>query len=160
MNLMFNELANDSRIWIYQSSKELTDDKTKNISLELNEFINSWESHGKPVLSGYQIKYNRFIIIAADSSIDVSGCSIDSSVNFIQKLETKYKIELLDKMNVAYRSDSDIKVVSIKEFKSLVKDKSITESTIVFNNMVSNIYEYNKYWEVNIKDSWHNQFLK
>ena len=160
MNLMFNELANDSRIWIYQSSKELTDDETKNISLELNEFINSWESHGKPVLSGYQIKYNRFIIIAADSSIDVSGCSIDSSVNFIQKLETKYKIELLDKMNVAYRSDSVIKVVSIKEFKSLVKDKSITESTIVFNNLVSNISEYDKYWEVNIKDSWHNQFLK
>ena len=160
MNLMFNELANDSRIWIYQSSKELTDDETKNISLELNEFINSWESHGKPVLSGYQIKYNRFIIIAADSSIDVSGCSIDSSVNFIQKLETKYKIELLDKMNVAYRSDSVIKVVSIKEFKSLVKDKSITESTIVFNNLVSNISEYDKYWEVSIKDSWHNQFLK
>ena len=160
MNLMFNELANDSRIWIYQSSKELTDDETKNISLELNEFINSWESHGKPVLSGYQIKYNRFIIIAAESSIDVSGCSIDSSVNFIQKLETKYKIELLDKMNVAYRSDSVIKVVSIKEFKSLVKDKSITESTIVFNNLVSNISEYDKYWEVSIKDSWHNQFLK
>ena len=130
------------------------------ILLELNEFINSWESHGKPVLSGYQIKYNRFIIIAADSSIDVSGCSIDSSVNFIQKLETKYKIELLDKMNVTYRSDSVIKVVSIKEFKSLVKDKSITESTIVFNNLVSNISEYDKYWEVSIKDSWHNQFLK
>ena len=49
--------------------------------------------------------------------------------------------------------------LSIKEFKSLVKDKSITESTIVFNNLVSNISEYDKYWEVNIKDSWHNQFL-
>ena len=62
-------------------------------------------------------------------------------------------------MNVAYRSDSDIQVVSIKEFKSLVKDKSVTESTIVFNNMVSNVSEYDKYWEVSIKDSWHNQFL-
>ena len=159
MNLMFNELANDSRIWIYQSNREFTDDEVKDISLELNEFQNSWESHGKSVLSGYQIKYNRFIVIAADSRIDVSGCSIDSSVNFIQNLEARYKIGLLDKMNVAYRGDSDIKVVSIKEFKSLVKDKSVTESTIVFNNMVSNISEYDKYWEVSIKDSWHNQFL-
>ena len=156
---MFNELANDSRIWIYQSNREFTDDEVKDISLELNEFQKSWKSHGKSVLSGYQIKYNRFIVIAADSSIDVSGCSIDSSVNFILNLENKYKIVLLDKMNVAYRSESDIKAVSIKEFKSLVKDKSVTESTIVFNNLVSNISEYNKYWEVNIKDSWHNQFL-
>ena len=55
MNLKFNELANDSRIWIYQSNREFTDDEVKDISLELKEFQKSWESHGKSVLSGYQL---------------------------------------------------------------------------------------------------------
>ena len=160
MNSMFNGLADDSRVWIYQSNRELTNNEVEEISLELKQFLNTWESHGRTVRSKFQVKYNRFIILAADSSIEVSGCSIDSSVKFIQHLEKKYNIELLDKMNIAYRNEGVIRIASLKEIKALVKNKTITDSTIVFNNLVSNIAEFDKQWEVNAKNSWHNQFLK
>jgi hypothetical protein len=32
-----------------------------------------------------------------------TGCSIDASVEFIQSLEQKYKVDLLDKMNVTFK---------------------------------------------------------
>jgi hypothetical protein len=32
-----------------------------------------------------------------------TGCSIDSSVEFIQSLEQKYSVDLLDKMNVTFK---------------------------------------------------------
>ena len=159
MNSNFNDLSEDSRIWIYQSNKELSNDQVSEISSGLKEFLKTWNTHGKPIYCAYKIKYNRFIIIAADNTMEISGCSIDSSVAFIQSLETKYSTTLLDKMDVAYRKDQTISIVSIKNFKQMIKNKSITPNTVVFNNLVSNISEFNSHWETTIQDSWHNRFL-
>ena len=159
MSSMFNDLSEDSRIWIYQSNKELNNDQVSEISSELNEFLKTWNTHGKPISCSYQVKYNRFIIIAAENTLEISGCSIDSSVAFIQSLEAKYSIVLLDKMDVAYRNNKTIDIISLKDFKQMVKNKSITSTTVVFNNLVSNISEFNSNWETTVEDSWHGRFL-
>jgi len=159
MDVTFEELAEDSRIWIYQSNREFTEEEISEISIELESFLKSWTSHTKPIRSAFQIKHNRFIVIAVDKDFETSGCSIDSSVSFIQSLEKKYKVDLLDKMNIAYKTDNEIELTSLADFKNLLKSKSITKDTIVFNNLVSNIFEYNSAWETNIKNSWHSRFL-
>ena len=159
MSSMFNDLSEDSRIWIYQSNKELNNDQVSEISSELNEFLKTWNAHGKPISCDYQVKYSRFIIIAAENTLEISGCSIDSSVAFIQSLEKKYSIVLLDKMDVAYRNNQTIDIISLKDFKQMVKNKSITSTTIVFNNLVSNVSELNSHWETTVEDSWHGRFL-
>ena len=159
MNSTFNDLSEDSRIWIYQSNKELNNDQVSEISSELNEFLKTWNTHGKPISCSCQVKYNRFIIIAAENTLEISGCSIDSSVAFIQSLEAKYSIVLLDKMDVAYRNNKTIDIISLKDFKQMVKNKSITSTTVVFNNLVSNISELNSNWETTVEDSWHGRFL-
>ena len=156
---MFNDLSEDSRIWIYQSNKELNNDQVSEISSELNEFLKTWNTHEKPISCSYQVKYSRFIIIAAENTLEISGCSIDSSVAFIQSLEKKYSIVLLDKMDVAYRNNQTIDIISLKDFKQMVKNKSITSTTIVFNNLVSNVSELNSHWETTVEDSWHGRFL-
>ena len=159
MNVKFEELPEDSRIWVYQSNRRFSEEETSEISIELESFLKSWTSHTKPIRSAFQIKYNRFIFIAVDKDFETSGCSIDSSVSFIQSLEKKYKVDLLDKMNIAYKTDNEIELTSLADFKNLLKSKSITEDTIVFNNLVSNIFEYNSNWETSIKNSWHSRFL-
>ena len=159
MNVKFEELPEDSRIWVYQSNRRFSEEEISEISIELEGFLESWTSHAKPIRSAFQIKYNRFIFIAVDKDFETSGCSIDSSVSFIQSLEKKYKVYLLDKMNVAYKTDNEIGFESLADFKNLLKNKSINEDTIVFNNLVSNIFEYNSNWETSIKNSWHSRFL-
>ena len=159
MDVTFEELAEDSRIWIYQSNREFTEEEISEISIELEGFLESWTSHKKPFKSAFQIKYNRFIVIAVNKDFDISGCSIDASVGFIQFIEKKYKVDLLDKMNVAYKTNNEIEFASLADFKNLLKSKSINGDTIVFNNLVSNIFEYNSNWETSIKNSWHSRFL-
>jgi len=159
MNSTFNDLSEDSRIWIYQSNKELNNDQVSEISAKLTDFLKTWNTHGKPISCSFQVKYNRFIIIAAENTLEISGCSIDSSVAFIQSLEAKYSIVLLDKMDVAYRTNETIDIISLKDFKQMVKNKSITSTTVVFNNLVSNISELNSNWETTVEDSWHARFL-
>ena len=43
--------------------------------------------------------------------------------------------------------------------KKMEKDKAVTENTIVFNNLVNTIEDWNDNWEVPAGDSWHSRFF-
>jgi hypothetical protein len=160
MYVPFDELPEDSRIWIYQSSKKFTDEEVVDIEKDLTEFLTNWSAHGTSLESSFLIKYNRFIIIAVNQEVQAAtGCSIDSSVVFIQNLEQKYGIDLLDKMNVAFKQGEYITYKTLLDFKKLAKDKSVSENTIVFNNLVNTIEEWKENWEVPASESWHSRFF-
>ena len=108
----------------------------------------------------FTIKYNRFIVIALnEKSNKATGCSIDSCVHFIQKLEHQYSVDLLDKMNVAFKQGEFISYKSLIEFKKLVKSNSVSKNTIVFNNLVTDVLDFNTNWEIPAYKSWHSRFF-
>jgi chemotaxis regulatin CheY-phosphate phosphatase CheZ len=157
----FKTLSENSRIWIYQSNRSLTQQEKESISKLIEDFLNNWKSHGVSLNSGFEIKYNRFIVIAQDQNTQIAtGCSIDSMVHFIQKLENQYNISLLDKLNVSYKQGDYIAYKSLKDFKKMVKDGAVSKNTIVFNNLVQTKLEYTNYWEVPAFESWHARFFK
>ena len=90
---------------------------------------------------------------------NATGCSIDASVNFIQQLEKQYNVDLMDKMNVSYKQGEFIAHKTLLDFKKMAKDKAVSKNTIVFNNLVTNIAEFNENWEVPASESWHSRFL-
>lgn len=156
----FKTLSENSRIWIYQSNRSLTQQEKESISKLIEDFLNNWKSHGVSLNSGFEIKYNRFIVIAQDqNSQSATGCSIDSMVHFIQKLEKQYNISLLDKLNVSYKQGDYIAYKSLKDFKKMAKDGAVSKNTIVFNNLVQTKLEYTNYWEVPAFESWHARFF-
>lgn len=157
----FKTLSENSRIWIYQSNRSLTQQEKESISKLIEDFLNNWNSHGVSLNSGFEIKYNRFIVIAQDQNTqNATGCSIDSMVHFIQKLEKQYNISLLDKLNVSYKQGDYIAYKSLKDFKKMVKDGAVSKNTIVFNNLVQTKLEYTNYWEVPAFESWHARFFE
>jgi hypothetical protein len=160
MIMSFSEMSKDSRIWIYQSNRKFIASELEELNSKIVAFLNSWASHGSEMLCSYQIKYDRFIIIALDESkTSASGCSIDSCVHFIQGLEKTFEVLLLDKMNVAFKQGEYITYKSIQDFKKLVSNKSVSKKTIVYNNLVVDIDDFNLNWEVPASDSWHSRFF-
>ncbi len=160
MYVPFENLPEESRIWIYQSNRKFTDEEFAEIEKDLHAFVENWAAHGTGLEASFQLKYNRFIILAVNQETQVAtGCSIDSSVAFIQTLEQKYNVDLLDKMNVTFKLGEHIAHKPLIDFKKMAKDKAVTGSTIVFNNLVNNIAEYNESWEVPARDSWHSRFF-
>jgi hypothetical protein len=160
MHTEFKNLSADSKVWIYQSNRSFSDDEIDTITRDLETFLNAWVAHGKDLKTSYLIKYKRFIIIAVDQSeSSATGCSIDSMVHFIQSLEQNYKVDLLDKMNVSYKHGEYIAFKPLIDFKKMVKQKAVNANTIVFNNLVATKQEFEEYWEVPLKDSWHSRFL-
>ena len=161
MIIDFKKISENSRIWIYQSNRSFQPEELESISTLIEGFLKQWESHGVSLNSSYLIKYNRFIIIVQDQNAhNATGCSIDSLVHFIQKLEKLFNLCLLDKLNVSYRQGEFIAHKSLLDFKKMVKDGAVGKNTIVFNNLVQTKLEYLNSWEVPASESWHARFFK
>lgn len=160
MYVPFDTLPEESRIWIYQSNRKFSDEEIAEIEVDLKQFIENWAAHGTSLTASYLLKYNRFIILAVNQELQVAtGCSIDASVVFIQGLEKKYNVDLLDKMNVTFKVGEHVAHKTLIDFKKMAKDKAVTGETIVFNNLVNNIAEFNESWETPASYSWHSRFF-
>ncbi|MGY5847284.1 ABC transporter ATPase [Salegentibacter sp. HM20] len=160
MLVPFQELPEESRVWIYQSNRSFTEDELQEINSYLNEFLTQWTAHGASLKAGFEIRYKRFIVIGLDQEVNAaSGCSIDASVHFIQQLEKKYNVDLLDRMNVSFKQGEFVAYKPLTDFRKMAKNKSVSPNTIVFNNLVNNKAEYLSDWEVPASESWHNRFL-
>lgn len=156
----FNILPEESRIWIYQANRSFTDTEIDEIESKLQTFLTNWSAHGSDLQAGYLIKYKRFIVIALNQNLQAAtGCSIDASVQFIQQLEKDYSVDLMDKMNVSYKQGDFIAYKNLKDFRQMAKDKAVSKNTIVYNNLVTTIAEFNDNWEVPASDSWHGRFM-
>ena len=156
----YKNLPNNSRVWIYQSDREFTNIEMESVATKAEDFINQWTRHGDDLKGSFTIKYNQFLVLAVDESFNnVSGCSIDSSVRFVQQLENELQLDLMNKMNVTFKDNDRINLVKLSDFQKFAKEKKITSETIVFNNMVATKQDFETNWEVPAKQSWHKRFL-
>ena len=160
MRVDFSSLPNTSRIWIYQCNRSFSDSELTEIHPLLNTFLTQWTAHGADLKAAYEIRYKRFIIIGLDQSMNhASGCSIDASVHFIQDLEQRFQVDLLDKMNVSYKQGEFVAYKPLKDFKKMAKERAVSKNTVVFNNLVATKSEYLEHWEVPASESWHARFM-
>ena len=156
----YPNLPDNSRVWIYQADRKFTENEIDHISQKAIDFIEQWTRHGDNLKGSFTIKYNQFLVIAVDESFNnVSGCSIDASVRFVQQLESELQIDLMNKMNVSFKDGDSNNIVKLSEFQQFAKEQKITKETIVFNNMVQTKEEVETKWEVPANQSWHNRFL-
>ncbi len=156
----FQSLPDTARIWIYQCNRSFSDDELDTLRSQLTDFLTQWTAHGADLKAGYEIPYNRFIVIGLDQSVNsASGCSIDASVRFIQELEQRFDVDLLDKMNVSFKQGEYVAYKPLLDFKKLAKARSVSKNTIVFNNLVATKREYLESWEVPAEESWHSRFM-
>jgi len=165
--LNFKDMPFHSRVWIYQSIREFSDNEITQLKTKAKSFISEWTSHGKKMSACIEIFYNRFIIVCVDEkTTSASGCGIDKSVKFIQQLESDLggTTSLLDRMNVAYRQArlparagtngngkvGQGKIISchISELKNLLTFPEGQAGITVFNNLVNTKEELEKNWEV------------
>ncbi|MGB0890762.1 MAG: ABC transporter ATPase [Flavobacteriaceae bacterium] len=156
----YTNLPNSSRVWIYQSDREFSIEEIEYISAKALLFIDQWTRHGDDLKGSFTIRYNQFLILAVDEGFNnVSGCSIDASVRFVQELEKELQLDLMNKMNISFKDGENVNIIKLSDFQKFAKDKKITSETIVFNNMVSTKEDFETKWEVTADKSWHSRFL-
>ena len=146
-----------SKIWVYQSNREFTAAEMAEIQLKLDAFTTQWKAHGHQLAAKAEIIYNFFIVFTVDeSAAGATGCSIDASVRIIKEIEQTYNLDLFNRFNMAYIQDGKVVVMNKEDFETLISIKKVTPQTIVFNNLVQNLADFETKWEVPFEKSWHN----
>jgi hypothetical protein len=149
-----------SKVWVYQSNRPFTASEAEIIISSGNNFIAEWAAHGASLKASFDIIYNQFIVIAVDEQQALaSGCSIDKSVKFIKETEQQFNLNLFDRLQVAYRKADEIAVCSLSAFEKLAEQGLVTETTVVFNNMITTKSAFDTKWEVPLKQSWQSRVL-
>ena len=147
-----------SKVWIYQSDREFTSQEVSAIQQQLNDFTAQWKAHGNQLQAKADVLYNYFIVFTVDeATAGTTGCSIDASVRIVKGIEREFSVDLFNRFNMAYKVDGKVVVVNKEDFETLISIKKITPDSIVFNNLVQTLADFETKWETPFKDSWHNK---
>ncbi len=149
-----------NRVWVYLTNKSFDEKTERSLKVDVKEFLHTWNAHGKALTADFEILHHHFIIIKADEEqYSASGCSIDKQFQFIKEIEKKYTINLLDRLVVAYKKDTLVKVIHSSKIPQLLQDGIINENTTVFNTTLSTAEEFKNKFEIPLKESWLAKFL-
>ena len=160
MRVDFKNMPDDSRIWIYQSDRDLIESEMSMIDDKTSSFLDSWQAHGKDLECSYSIIHKRFIIIAVNENINpIGGCSIDYSIQLINDISDSIQVNLLNRLIVNFKIDNKISSASLNDLKSKIKDGTLSSETIIFNTAINTKGELLNNFEINIGSSWLSKFL-
>ncbi|MCF6350246.1 MAG: ABC transporter ATPase [Flavobacteriaceae bacterium] len=157
MLINYSDLSEEAKVFLYPSSRKFYDNEIEELELQIKEFIANWSdlSLGETTFSAsYKIEYNRFILFFISENTIITTALLNKLALFILKLEKEYAITLLDKINVCFKQGRFVQYQEMKRFRKLIKNRSISKKTIVFNNLIKTKYEFENEWEVNVTDSW------
>lgn len=156
-------LDNRSRVWIYQSDQELPAEARYEIQDYLFQFLSQWTAHHAELKSYGNVFHDQFLTLFVDeTTAPASGCSIDSSVHFVQQLGQKYNVDFFNRMIFSYLDEAQEKVITLSkdDFKTAYANGTIHDETLVFDNLVKTKDQFLKEWLKPLKDSWHKRFVK
>jgi|TARA_B100000767_G_scaffold64107_1_gene60290 hypothetical protein len=160
MLVNFEDLPEESKVWIYPSNRKFYPNEISEIEAKLKDFVENWKQKDDNFKASYRFLYNRFLIIVADDeNVTLTNTDIDLSVSFILELQKMYNVELLDRMNICFKQGDYIQYKELKDFKKLLKNRAVTGKTIIFDNLITSKTDLENHWEVPIEDSWYNRFL-
>jgi len=160
MKVDFDYLPDNSRIWIYQSDKPFAPDQERLIQQMAEDFVTQWTAHGNHLMAGASVFYHQFLVLSVnENDHGASGCSIDASVKFIREIEHKFKVILTDRSKIAYMRNGEIALTEFPKIKKDIENQTITNDTLIFNNLVQTKGALKDQWLIPARDSWMKRYL-
>jgi hypothetical protein len=160
MNLDYTSLipldfSDDSRVWVYQSSRIFSISEALEIEKKLEDFAQNWKSHQIPVKGFGTMFFGQFIILMADeTATGVSGCSTDSSVRLVKEIENTYQVNMFNRTSLAFVIKEKIQLLPLSQVNYAIENGFIDADTLFIDNNVLDKISLMTRWIIPVKDSW------
>lgn len=127
----------------------------------MQSFIPKWASHGNEIYGDFELRDSLFLIVGADEQKSpTSGCSIDTLNRAVKQVGDDLKIDFFNRLMIAYHDSLEaIQIVSLGEFKDLLRTGKVDLSTLVYNNLIETKSDLETKWKVRVNESWHKNLL-
>ena len=150
MLVPFDSLPGTARVYYYPSSRKFYPDELAGLKAKVEAFCQGLD--GSKI--GYRLEYDRFLLFFVSDVTPLSIEQNDELVAFVLDLEKEYEVSLLDKVNVCFKQGEFVQRKEIREFKKLIKSRSVSKRTVVLDPMINTKAEFQSNWEVPLSESW------
>lgn len=161
MYIPFNHLPESSRIWIYAAPKPFSAHEIALIDRSAPAFINSWAAHGSPLQASYRVLENQFLVLAVNEDVQgASGCSIDSSMAYIRKLEQEFGFSLSDRSQVYFLINGEVQAYALPQIREKIEQGILDPDSLLINTLAATKAELEQKWLVTAGESWLKRYFK
>ena len=155
------QFSQSSRVWIYLSSREFAATEVSELNELIRKFCVQWAAHGKNLQAQGEVLHQRFIVLMVDETkTGASGCSIDTSIHFIQKIERDYNTQLFNRTLVAFKKGEQVRVINGSEAKEMLNEQRLDQETPIYNTLVKTKEEFDRKFVIPLRESWLVRYLQ
>ena len=132
-------LPDAARLWTFAADRPLAADEAQAVMATVTDFLDRWQSHGRPVPGAVELRDDRFLLVAAlldaeQLNAGVSGCGIDQMTRAVDAVAEPHGFGWAGALNVAYRTaDGAVRMVPRPAFRRLARAGEVGSETRVFD---------------------------
>ena len=161
MFVPIENMADGSRTWVYLSNEKLSEKHQQLIKEGLAEFCSTWSVHGQPLPSSFMILEDQFVVLVADETqLSASGCSIDSSVNALKTLQQKIGVDFFDRNLVPFEIEGQVVVIRRSDLMRKLESGQWDDTTTTFNIHSARLSEVLSRWRIQAGETWLKTYLR
>lgn len=167
MDLIFPKLANvegfapESKVWLYVADRPLAAAETARAEAALQSFAKQWTAHNQALQAAAEVFQNRILVLMVDETrAGASGCSIDTSVHFLEALGREMGLDFFERMVFFYiDADNVIRAANREEFGQKILEGIIGPQTLVLNNLADHKRALLEQLWIPFGKSWHQKLF-
>lgn len=151
----------DSKVWVYTADRVLSESESAFAQRHLDAFCQQWTAHNHALKATAEVFENQLLILMVDESqAGASGCSIDKSVHFLERLGAEIGVDFFERMRFAWVSEAgEMHFANRPEFSALVQSGHIAADTLVADTLVQTKSQLTEKWLVPFGKSWHKRLV-
>ena len=159
MYIPFEQLPDQSRVWVYQANRPLLADEIEQIRSFLMNEMNAWAAHGAPLNASFEIRFTQVVIVAVNEDVNqASGCSIDASTRWFKSLGETLQIDFFDRQ-IAKIQGEHISLIPITSIKDFILRADLSEEDFIIPPQTSDLGQYRNQWLQTVRESWLKKYL-
>lgn len=151
----FEQLPDTARVWVFGCDRPLHQEAPALLG-EVDEFLDQWAAHGKPLRCARDWRDERFLVIGVDPTHEqASGCSIDGLFRRLQALEGRLGTTMLSGGRIFYRDPKgQVQQTVRSQVRTLADAGAISGDSAVFDTTVTDARSYRARFEQPARETW------
>lgn len=150
----------ESRVWVYVAERPLTETETEWLQSRLDAFTQQWTAHNNALKACAEVFDGQVILLMVDETqAGASGCSIDSSVHFLEKAGLQLGVNLFDRRRFGWLEGEQLRFEHQEIVEQELGNGKITADTLMVNTLAGTRRALSEQWLQPLHKSWHKRIL-
>ncbi len=147
-----NHVSSHFPVWIYPSSRKLSDVEALCIIEQFGTFQKNWNTHGTLLVSHVHVLFNYFMVVIVDTNVIApSGCAIDASVRCVKEICKQMQVDFFQRHMIHVLKNE---MSSIEQIDMLQLNETNIDMLFFNHASIQRVEQLQREWLIPIKRSW------